>query len=260
MIRKLSELGRRMIPDKYKRILVPIYFNLVNLINYRTTDMFHSVEVETMSVCNRKCSYCPVSKYPRPYGLMPTETYKKIVNQLSDIGFKLILAPHFYNEPLMDKRLPELISYTRKKLPEVRIKIFTNGDFLTEELYTKLIDNGVDEFFITDHDNSFKKNKEIKGKRTIYRLQKENLSNRGGLIKVNSPKKKNCKLRTLVIDYKGNVVLCCNDYFSKHSFGNVNERNIMDIWEDIGFKLIRKNLSKGVFDLDICKRCSNNKW
>ncbi len=255
MLNKVFDYGKRFVPVNYRIRLLRIYTNAINLLKYQTIDMFDLVLIETRSECNRKCWYCPNSKYSRPNGILSVKTFKNIINQLSDIKYSLVLGLHFFNEPLLDKRLPDLVEYARKKLPNIKIKISTNGDFLTKKLYAKLINCGVDEFFITNHTlNQFKELEQL-DKVVIYKLQKESLMNQGGLINGNFQKQVRCKMKHLVINYEGKTALCCKDYFAKHSFGNVNETKIMDIWNDIAYKLIRKHIREGRHDYDMCKKC-----
>jgi radical SAM protein with 4Fe4S-binding SPASM domain len=58
-----------------------------------------------------------------------------------------------------------------------------------------------------------------------------------------------------VILSNGDFILCCNDYFGKYSFGNIIKERIIDIWNKPAYRIIRKDLSKGIFNLDICKKC-----
>lgn len=83
---------------------------------------------------------------------MDTNVYTKIIDELSEINYNGRVYPHFYGEPLLDKRLPQLIEYTRKKLPLATIVVYSNGDYLTKELFNRLIASGVDGFVITQHD------------------------------------------------------------------------------------------------------------
>jgi len=84
------------------------------------------------------------------------------------------------------------------------------------------------------------------------------LSNRGGHVSV--PKMitaKTCNLSKdyLFIDYKGNVILCCNDYLSSTVFGNLAKEQIIDIWKKKEYRFIRYSTKQGLFLLEICKRC-----
>ena len=102
--------------------LLPIYrayHQLIGYIKYRDRYMFRTVAIEVSSYCNRKCSYCPVSKEEEkiPKEFMEMDLFKKIIRQLQDMNFKGSIMYHFYNEPLLDERLPEFISYVTTNLP-----------------------------------------------------------------------------------------------------------------------------------------------
>jgi radical SAM protein with 4Fe4S-binding SPASM domain len=79
--------------------------------------------------------------------------------------------------------------------------------------------------------------------------------NRGGLVNITQKRIKYYTLASenLVIDYNGNVILCCNDYLSSVKLGNINNEKIIDIWNKKFYKKIRYELRKGIFTLDICK-------
>jgi len=239
-------------------------------IKYGTTDFFSEVSIETITACNRRCSYCPNSIFDRGLiknkRILETKIYHKIIDELSEIDYNGIICPSFYGEPLLDERLLQLIEYTRKKLPNAHIIIYTNGDFLTLPLYKKLVNAGVNEWIITQH--SEEKNKNILG---ILECQKvdplaytyysklKGISTRGGLIKAGKTiLPEMCGLRNIsqiVIDYGGNVVLCCQDYHSTVKFGNVKNEKLIDIWKKPAYKRIRRDINNGIFKVPICKRC-----
>ena len=84
------------------------------------------------------------------------------------------------------------------------------------------------------------------------------LFNRGGLVKLKrSVGFKKClrPSRDLIIDYQGNVILCCNDYFSKYQFGNLKKEKIIDVWNKKNFRKIRNQCKRGIYLLDICRKC-----
>jgi len=78
--------------------------------------------------------------------------FRKIVLELKTLHFTGIFRPHFYNEPLLDERLPDLMQFTKRHLPYCRIHLFSNGDFLTDQSIKTLIAAGVDEFHVTGHE------------------------------------------------------------------------------------------------------------
>lgn len=235
--------------------------------------LFRSVELETTSICNRKCSYCPNYSQKRTQGYMKEELFYKIIDELVVLNFSGRFSPHFYGEPLLDKRIVRFITYTRKKLPKTFIKLFTNGDFLTYKCFVELMEAGVDVFRIALHDNGLSDTLKLtlskvndKDKKRRIELVKyfdndDLLMNRGGLISVKHDlKMKYCGyVSGITIDYEGNMLLCCQDYFSKYKFGNLKSENIIDIWNKPGYKRTRDKISSGLWALKICKTCNGLK-
>lgn len=87
------------------------------------------LQFDTQNNCNLDCVYCNVKSsgcYRLPRGVMPTETYMAV---LKHYGRKLGLysvAPFMNGEPLLDLRLPSLVS-TAKKYSGASCIIDTNG-------------------------------------------------------------------------------------------------------------------------------------
>lgn len=270
---------RRLLPTKlWNGKATEVFCDAVNLVKYRTTDMFKVVEVETITTCNRTCSYCPNSAFDRGHAknekLMGEDVFRLIVDQLAQVGFWGRLSPHFYGEPLLDERLEGLMAYAREKLPLTKIVIFTNGDLLGPDRYQSLVNAGVDGFLVTQHGErpspklvKLRRKLERKPERGIrfdYRAftSESELSNRAGLVDhEHLETKTDCDLpaQNVTIDHSGNVVLCCNDYHSSVSFGNVRETHLMDIWRSEDFRRIRKDLLGGHFELEICQKCASGK-
>ena len=233
-----------------------------------TNPFFKTVEIETISTCNRKCVYCPNHSYERPAGLMEEAVFFKLIDELADIGFSGTLSPHFYGEPLLDKRLERFIADARARLPKVYIELFTNGDYLTGDRFGKLVEAGVDMFRVTLHDGKQPEHitdllAALEGKDDKNRLclinfeDGETLYNRGGLVEVdNRANMIFCNLRTVTINYEGNVVLCCQDYFSRHRFGNIKAESVVDIWNKREFKVLRDRIKCGDWPLEICEKCA----
>ena len=53
--------------------------------------------------------------------------------------------------------------------------------------------------------------------------------------------------------------MCCFDYNHLRVMGNVNNENIMDIWNGKEFQALRKEQENGVFN-DICLNCENENY
>ncbi|MFH1972236.1 MAG: radical SAM protein [archaeon] len=260
----IYNFAKRLVPNKIKPFLGRIFFK------HHKFDSFSIVEIETTTVCNRRCSYCPNAIYDR--GLienkkeMDIELFKKIINELAEINYKGAIHPHFYGEPLLDKRLPELIRYAKEKLPKVELVIFTNGDLINIEKYNELVKAGTNRFMIAQHSKDELENvnelieyKKIHedGVKVVYNKLKTYF-NRGDLIKVEEKIKNDYCLfpsTNITIDYDGNVILCCNDYLSKVKYGNVKSEKLMDIWNKPFYQKIREGTKKGIYNLELCKTC-----
>lgn len=259
----------------YDTLIYPIY-RLKYLIYYGKIDFFDSIAIETTTYCNLRCKNCPNSIYERGIlknkKMMDINLFKKIIDDLSKAGYRGNLMLHFYGEPLTDERLPNLVKYSRKKLPLATIQINTNGFLLTIENYRNLIRSGVNKFFITQYVNIMP----IGVKEVLYYLnrrpKKENkieyrvlgedigLSNRGGEINVKKVVDFERPICTypnvgMHIDYEGNVVLCCNDYHSSVKLGNVKKEDIVKIWNSGFYKKLRNEIRARKYRLKICKKC-----
>lgn len=226
----------------------------------RSEFMFRAIEMEINSMCNRKCGYCPNVTDKRPAGYMEERLFEKIIDELASIDFDGRISYHFYGEPLLDKRLPRFVEQSKQKVPKSSTEVYSNGDFLTLELFRDYVSRGLDNFLITQHDNVVPPNlqrildetTEQEKKHIVIRFAKDRyLINRSGLIKtmeaVKQPLKMPCDwpLTSMVITLSGNVVLCCNDYYETEVIGNVNTQSLREVWTDQRFENFRKALSKG---------------
>src|SRR5438477_594766 len=125
-----------LVSDGLKKVLIYKYFNLArsaSAVGYvhnqlrlwkhqrrygiKSAFMFHAVELEVNSMCNRKCGYCPNVSAKRPLGYMDDEIFKKLIGELGTMDFDGRISYHFYGEPLLDKRLPGFIEYTKQHVP-----------------------------------------------------------------------------------------------------------------------------------------------
>jgi radical SAM protein with 4Fe4S-binding SPASM domain len=229
---------------------------------------FCTVNIETTGFCNRKCFFCfNHDRFPkRERGIMREETYKKIIDELAELKFCGRLSYAFYGEPLLDKRLPAFIEYARRRLPLCFIDIHTNGDVLDEELLITLVQNGVDHFLITNYDDDEKPLLESLSRKypshVTFRSYRDfgKTDRAGEIFKRGNTVQAPC-LRpssVLVVNWKGNVLLCCQDFYQSCSFGNVKGKGLWEIWNDKQFAYYRKELRSGNRQATkICKHCDD---
>lgn len=240
--------------------------------------MFKDVEFETTAYCNRKCSYCPVSMYPRPGDedgrYMRREVFEKIISDLKNINYEGQIAPHLYGEPLTDPRIVEWTAYIRENLPKATIKMVTNGDYLNKENYQELMKAGLSYFNLSKHSKDLakpcvelleslspeerEKNFNVLDFWYDWNNEQEMLNTRAGEVDLKVQKKNPIMCSYVVypvINTFGDVILCCNDYHSEHTFGNVMERTLDEIWFDKKNVEKRSRIFKGYYDHKICQDC-----
>jgi MoaA/NifB/PqqE/SkfB family radical SAM enzyme len=111
------------------------------------------VQVQTISWCNRSCSFCPSQKLERKLELMSLETYQRVLDELAAIGFSGRFSPYLQGEPLLDKRLPQLVAMASKTLPNAKLLIQSNGDFLKADNGLLLFEAGLHKLIINAYDD-----------------------------------------------------------------------------------------------------------
>ena len=88
------------------------------------------VSLETMTTCNQKCYFCPVSIAPRDDEAMSDELFDSILNQLTQYrGTIEGVFLQSYNEPTVDRRFVEyVLRLNRAGFP---VAVLSNGSGLT---------------------------------------------------------------------------------------------------------------------------------
>ena len=243
---------------------------------YQTNHLFHHIEIETINRCNGTCEFCPVNSLvdSREKKVMTEELFKKIIDELSEMNYSGRIALFSNNEPFLDKRIIEFHHYTRKKLPNARMHLFTNGTLLTLDKFIEITEL-LDELIIDNYNQELQlikpceeikeyceKHPELKKKVTIVlRKPKEILTSRGGdapnRTKVNVDGEISCvnPFQQLIIRPDGKVSLCCNDPLGKITMGDVNDESIQDIWYGKRYTHIREAMRNGRGYVDRCKNC-----
>jgi len=93
---------------------------------------------------------------------MPLEMFHKIVDDLAKTPPRRI-GMYMQNEPLLDKRLPELTKYVTDRIPDTKTQVITNGTYLTEEKGEALLDAGLKQLKCSLQSLDPETNREIMG-------------------------------------------------------------------------------------------------
>ncbi len=99
------------------------------------------IQIESIIGCDARCPFCPQRDIDRKPKRRPDKTWKKIIDDTRGLG--ITYRPFLQNEALIDRRLPEIISYIKKD-PTAHAEINTNGNALTESMGRELINAGLD--------------------------------------------------------------------------------------------------------------------
>lgn len=234
---------------------------------------FITVEIEINHNCNLSCPYCPNSLSKRvESGMMSPLFFEKIMQQLKEMDYKGKILYHFYNEPLLHPRLAELVSISKKILPDSKSEIYTNGIYLNLKKITELKNAGVDKFTVTKHlgvnyEALEKVWSNLEEKETVRIMDHTELiyTNRGGVVNYGKELSDNLQKRpcyiptsTTIITLDGNVLGCYEDYHQKNIMGNMQAEHIKDIWLNEKYTMFRNDLKNGKrLKYEVCKTCNN---
>lgn len=231
--------------------------------------LFQSIEIETLSYCNLRCATCPVAVAPRERTVMPTETFRRLVDELAAVDYAGALSPHFYNEPFADGRLPELMAYAAMKLPRARLLVFTNATLLTRELF-EAMPSAIAEYVVTTDDETIRAAFERlmaeldPAQRAKFRARSiaaGALFSRGGVVSLPGLRPvRRCSLpsRYCAVNAAGDVVLCYNDYLGKGAQGNIHRASLLEVWNAPDNVARRAAVARGEFSGEPCSKCETN--
>ncbi len=252
------------------------------------------VQVQTINRCNRSCAFCPSRKFPRKLELMSLETYQRVLDELASLGFSGRFSPYLQGEPLLDKRLPELVARARATLPRAKLLIQSNGDALTVEKGLALFEAGLHKLIINCYDDQNQLSRvqgmvrEMVGRQSDLRFIQDSFARmirpeRHGQIKreiaiedktwwkadsadnwagnipgaLAEPLKKwcFCPFNQLYVHSNGNVVLCCCDWKGEVVFGNLTRQSLSEVYSSAIAARYRENLSKKNRKMKLCEVC-----
>jgi 8-amino-3,8-dideoxy-alpha-D-manno-octulosonate transaminase len=263
--RQIIKSNRTLYRFFYKLLRCNKYIWILRNFWKDTDKLFSYISIETCPICNRKCIFCPIRNDTTPREMMSNELFDKIIRELKELNYRREIILSLYGEPLLDKRLEKFVRKIKVELGS-KVTFFTNGDFLTTKRFRELVFAGVDLIVVTQHDpepsetikNLFSQISSAEWKYISYKIIKEDsqiLTNRGGLVEVNTLHPITCIPSLIFVRADGSIPLCCNDYYNEVNFGNVNQKKLIDIWNSPFYRKIRNELKRGVFNFEICKRC-----
>lgn len=249
--------------------------------------VFSIIEFNITGSCNRECSFCPVSNpnvYTKTNDGLELALFEKIVKDLQEISYEGKILFSAFSEPLLHKKVEDLLSIAKKYLPNIRLEMVSNGDLLTSKKLKKLYEAGLDTINISmydgahqiEHFNNMRAEADVPQDVIVLRRRYyENgnygitISNRVGLVNSNEfrdekeesitelPLKQACyyPFYMILVDYNGDVLLCPHDWSKSLKFGNLKEKKLFDIWHAKALNGIRERLTLCDRNFGACKNC-----
>ena len=224
--------------------------------------MFGRLEIETSSLCNRTCPDCIRTSHPDRAkvndwftpNLMPTAMVEQILRDAQAMGFKGSVCLQHYNEPLMDERIEQLGQFARDLNSFEEVFLCTNADFLTEARAARL-DGVFHRMVVALYVDEPKKSERERWVRTLFSKTKLDFTGGqripthfspifdvAGLSKLaeNHP----CSLPTerMIINHRGDMLLCCEDLVGNFDLGSIKTHSISDLWYGEKHQRIVKDL------------------
>ncbi|MCX6077353.1 MAG: radical SAM protein [Campylobacterales bacterium] len=98
------------------------------------------LELELVSDCNLKCTYCPRHYVNNLSGYMDIELFKKIIDEASEYP-DMVFVLHRRGESMLHPKFNEMLNHIAGKFKEVQMA--TNATMLTSEKFEAIV-NGLD--------------------------------------------------------------------------------------------------------------------
>lgn len=138
-------------------------------------DNIRQIEIEITNLCNARCIFCPREKMTRPIGVMSTELFKKIIDDLKEFKNLYKIRLSGFGEALIDKNLIEKIKYAKENL-NCLVQFNTNAILLDKNTAEKLILSGLDNLMVSLYATKEANYEKVHGNKN-FELAKRNVIN-----------------------------------------------------------------------------------
>lgn len=250
------------------------YFNYIknkeekmseNISNFLLSDNLFDNINEVNIMLSNLCNYAHIHKkcpahFIKNKEILPSEIVHKIIDELANNSFQGTISFHVYNEPLIDPRLFWFIEYAKKRIPNSKIEIYSNGYYLDNQMINELENIGTDILIVTGY-GDLEYNRLINLEVDIcYNILYGNLDERIDNYKERehpvSTEKCCTYFRQIPIYSNGDLGTCCLDYLHTYTLGNIFENSLKYILNSEKTILFQKELLQGNRSrFGICKNC-----
>lgn len=98
-------------------------------------------EIQTSTMCNFSCLFCPVHSKPRRKEIMPLKTFESIIFKILRYPYSKIVTFDFYNEPTIDKLFVDRLKVL--KGTRLKLKLNTNASGINKTLLKEIVNSNV---------------------------------------------------------------------------------------------------------------------
>jgi len=271
---KFTDLARKL-PSPVYKLAAQAYID---------KEFPHHVFIETTSLCNLSCSYCPREKRSEH---MDWELFKSIVDECSHYGPRSF-SLHLFGEPLLYPKIIEAIRYIKQKNKRNTILLTTNGTMLNK-FCEELDQSGVDRIIWSYRRNNFDSRsidllkrkglirllieetpkEEFERWSKFPRVEVKHLHNYAGDIDVkkwglddvlsSNGSRYPCYHLWLApaIRWNGEIVECCNLHKSGEDvLGKYGETTLAKVWNGKDISALRQSHLKGIYP-GKCNACTS---
>lgn len=238
-----------------------------------------TIELNLSELCNRTCSFCPrhdPKVYPNQKKFMDIKIVQELVKQIDNSDWQGNVHLSGFGEPHSHPELLEVIK-TLKSIDKIYVELTTNGDRLVDKDINELVEclnNGLDIVNVDCYDNEEQYNTrkaildKVQARYTLrkyfdygveHSVKNYGFTNRGGTLgAVDSTGPCYLPFYKTLIDWNGNVILCCSDWHRQAgNFGNILKEPLTNIWNGSKIKIIRESLINSR-RVGVCSTCSMN--
>lgn len=256
--------------------------------------LFNTLCLEINSRCNRRCSFCPVAYNTRPEERMEQGLIVKALGELGEMSYNGRIELYIYNEPMRDYDfLLDTITLARQMVPKSCLMIATNGDYLKGiDQIMEMYECGLNQLLINCYSPGLyhkrlpwveKLPASVSRTRSVYAtfsprsriiniLDKSDpdqfgkgvfkLINRAGNIPeflpaLKEPVARMCvkPFRLLNINWRGEALVCCQDYHGDVPYGHLAESTLVELWNHPVMNSYRLKLLNKDRSLPLCRTC-----
>jgi len=212
-----------------------------------------NLDIETCGNCNRRCPTCIRNSHPDREKLsswfedtkLPSGLIYQSIEEWLEIKEDGQLCLSHYNEPLMDDRIIQIVKNIKIEYPQVFSYFHTNGDYLTEEIADELNGN-LSRIVVTLYMDEPKKSERAEWVHTLFSkticdviIESAHIPTHFSPaydIKTLAEKHKNhpCSEPSMriVINHKGDYLLCCDDVIGNFDLGSYPEKSLKEHWQE----------------------------